>query len=102
MTELAKANPGPGNDQTNNIEIAKEQTVQAKQRVAELEKFFIPVKGIPDTNKIDPRALAFAVRETVSQLRAAAQAKSTILYSVIGVLVSVSAVAIVTFVLGKL
>jgi len=79
MTELAKANPGPGNDQTNNIEIAKAQTVQAKQRVAELEKFFVPVKGIPDTNKIDPRALAFAVRETVSQLRAAAQAKSVTL-----------------------
>jgi len=79
LKDLAQKPLGPGNDTVDNIKTAKEQTVQAKQRVAELEKFFVPVKGIPDTNKIDPRALAFAVRETVTQLRAAAQAKSVTL-----------------------
>lgn len=76
LKTLADKKPGPGDDVVTNIETAKVQTGQAKQRVAELEKFFIPVRGIPDTNKISDRMLAFAVRETVGQLRAAAQAKS--------------------------
>jgi len=76
LKTLADKKPGPGDDVVTNIETAKVQTRQARQRVVELEKFFIPVKGIPDTNKISDRMLAFAVRETVGQLRAAAQAKS--------------------------
>jgi hypothetical protein len=80
MKQFADKPIGPGNEQTNNIQAAKDQTEQAKQRVAELEKFFTPVKGIPDTNKFnDNRMMAFAVRETVSQLRAAAQAKAVTL-----------------------
>ncbi len=79
MKQFADKKPGPGNDQVDNIKTAREQTDQAKQRVAELEKFFTPVKGIPDTNKFNDRMLAFAVRETVSQLRKAAQEKSVIL-----------------------
>lgn len=75
MKLFADKKPGPGNEQTNNIQTAKDQTEQAKQRVAELEKFFTPVKGIPDTNKFNDRMLSAAVRETVSQLRAAAQSK---------------------------
>jgi hypothetical protein len=79
MRQLAGKNPGPGNDTVDNIKTAKDQTAQAKQRVAELEKFFTPVKSIPDTNKLDNRMLAFAVRETVSQLRRAAQDKGVVL-----------------------
>jgi hypothetical protein len=79
MKDFADKKPGPGNEQVDNIKTAKEQTEQAKQRVAELEKFFTPVKGIPDTNKFNDRMLSFAVRETVSQLRAAAQAKTVTL-----------------------
>jgi hypothetical protein len=84
LKQFADKKPGPGNDQINNIQTAKEQTEQAKQRVAELEKFFTPVKGIPDTNKFNDRALAFAVRETVGQLRAAAQAKAVTLPTTMG------------------
>jgi hypothetical protein len=84
MKQFADKNPGPGNDQVDNIKTAKEQTEQAKQRVAELEKFFTPVKSIPDTNKFNDRMLAFAVRETVSQLRAAAQAKAVTLPTTMG------------------
>jgi len=76
LKQFADKKPGPGNETVTNIDTAKVQTAQAKQRVDELEKFFTPVKGIPDTNKFNDRMLAFAVRETVGQLRAAAQAKS--------------------------
>lgn len=79
MKQLAGKSPGPGNDATNNIQTAKEQTEEAKKRVAELQKFFTPVKSIPDTNKLDNRMLAFAVRETVAQLRKGAQDKGVIL-----------------------
>jgi len=79
MKQLAGKNPGPGNETVDNIKTAKEQTEEAKKRVAELEKFFTPVKGIPDTNKLDNRMLAFAVRETVAQLRKEAQDKGVVL-----------------------
>jgi hypothetical protein len=72
-------NPGPGNETVDNIKAAKEQTDQVKQRVAQMEKFFTPVKGIPDTNKFSERAIAFAVRETVGQLRKAAQDKGVVI-----------------------
>ena len=79
MKQFADKKPGPGNETVNNIQTAKDQTEEAKKRVTELEKFFTPVKGIPDTNKFNDRMLAFAVRETVSQLRKAAQEKSVML-----------------------
>ena len=79
LKELADKPTGPGNDEVDNIKAAKEQTEQAKQRVLEMEKLFTPVRGIPETNKFNDRMLAFAVRETVSQLRSAAQAKTVTL-----------------------
>jgi len=79
MKQFADKKPGPGNETVDNIKTAKDQTQEAKKRVAELEKFFTPVKSIPDTNKLDNRMLAFAVRETVAQLRRAAQDKSVVL-----------------------
>ena len=64
---------GAGNDKVNNIEAAKEQTKEVQARVEEMRKFFVPVRGIPGTNHFDERMLAFAVRDTISQLRAAAK-----------------------------
>lgn len=84
MKQFADKKPGPGNETVPNIQTAKDQTQQAKQRVAELEKFFTPVKGVPDTNKFNDRMLAFAVRETVGQLRRAAQDKSVVLPAAMG------------------
>ena len=50
-----------------------------KVRVAEMETFFKPVPGIPNTNHFNDRALAFAVHDTISQLRASAQQHSVTL-----------------------
>jgi hypothetical protein len=63
----------------NNIEAAKEQTKEVQGRVAEMQKFFVPVRGIPNTNHITDRMLGSAVRDTVSQLRAAAQSHNVTL-----------------------
>lgn len=65
--------PNAGNDRVNNIDAARQQADQARQRVAAAEKYFLPIPSIPpSTNRLDDRALAFAVRETVAQLRSAA------------------------------
>jgi hypothetical protein len=79
MDAITKKSPGAGNNDVNNIEAAKEQTKEVEARVAEMRKFFVPVRGIPDTNHFDERRLAFAVRDTVSQLRAAAKDHSVAL-----------------------
>ncbi|HWC60975.1 MAG TPA: Amuc_1100 family pilus-like protein [Verrucomicrobiae bacterium] len=75
LKTLADKPFGPGNDKVNNIQAAKEQTEEVKKRVAEMEKFFTPIPSIPNTNHLNDRILAFAVRDTVSQIRAAAQAR---------------------------
>ena len=70
---------GPGNETVDNIKAAKDQTEEMKKRVGEMEKFFTPVPSIPNTNHFNDRMLAFAVRDTVSQLRASAQSRSVTL-----------------------
>jgi hypothetical protein len=68
----ATKSPNAGNDTVNNIEAAKDQTKQVKDRLALMEKFFTPIPGIPNTNKFDDRVLSRAVRDTIGQLRASA------------------------------
>jgi hypothetical protein len=63
---------GAGNENINNIDAAREETKEAQDRVAVARKFFLPIPGIPNTNRLDDRTLAFAVRETVAQLRVSA------------------------------
>jgi len=72
LSTFATKNPNAGNDKVNNIETAKEQTKEVQERVALMEKFFVPIPGIPNTNKFDDRVLSRAVRDTISQLRASA------------------------------
>jgi hypothetical protein len=72
-TQLSQI-PGVGTDTTTNIDLVKEQTGKVNERVAEMEKFFTPIPGIPNTNHFNDRALAFALHDTISQLRASAQA----------------------------
>jgi hypothetical protein len=79
LKTLADKNPGPGNDTVTNIDTARQQTREARQRVAEMEKFFTPVPGIPNTNHFNDRALAFALHDTISQLRSSAQAHNVTL-----------------------
>jgi hypothetical protein len=79
LRAFATKNPNAGNDAVNNIETAKEQTAQVKERVAQMEKFFVPIPSIPNTNKFDDRLLSRAVRDTISQLRASAQSHNVTL-----------------------
>jgi hypothetical protein len=79
MKTIADKPIGAGNETVNNIEAAKQQAKQVQVRVEEMRKFFVPVRGIPNTNHFDDRMLAFAVRDTVSQLRAAAQSHNVTL-----------------------
>jgi len=81
LANLAKKPVGAGNDKVNNIEAAKEQVQEVKKRVVEMDKFFEPVRSIPNTNHFEDRVLSSAVRDTVAQLRAAAQAHSVVLPS---------------------
>jgi len=79
LKTLADKPIGPGNSEIDNIKAAKDQTEEVKKRVAEMEKLFKPIRSIPDTNHFTDRMLAFAIRDTVNQLRAAAQAKNVTL-----------------------
>jgi hypothetical protein len=72
LAKIAAKPVGAGNDTVTNIDTAREQTKEVKERVALMEKFFTPVPGIPNTNKFDDRVLSRAVRDTVTQLRASA------------------------------
>src|SRR5665213_2398173 len=72
LLTIANKPLGAGNDTVTNIDSAKAQTLEVKQRVAEMEKFFTAVPGIPNTNHFNDRALAFALHDTISQLRASA------------------------------
>jgi hypothetical protein len=72
LSALATKNPGAGNEKVNNIETAREQAKDIKSRVADVRKFFTPVRSIPNTNHFDDRTLVFAVRDTIAQLRSGA------------------------------
>ena len=73
LTQLATKKPNAGNDTVNNTAAAREQAGEVKNRVADREKLFAPVRPIPNTtNHLEDRLLAGAVRDTISQLRASA------------------------------
>ena len=60
----------PGDDV---IQSVKEQTASVQERIATARKVFMSVPTIPPgTNRLDDRALGFAVRDTVAALRASA------------------------------
>ena len=79
LKQITGKSPGAGNETVTNIDAAKEQTTQVKARVAEMEKFFTPIAGIPNTNHFEDRALAFAVHETIARMRSAAQSRGVAL-----------------------
>lgn len=69
LEQFANENPGPSAE---NIQAARDESKDAKDRIAAAQKFFRPVPGIPNTNHFDDRMMAFAVRETVARLRSGA------------------------------
>src|ERR1700691_1351377 len=47
LQTLGEANPGPGNDQINNTEIARSQTQQIRDWVLSSGNYFQPIPAIP-------------------------------------------------------
>jgi hypothetical protein len=79
LKQIADKPVGAGNNTVTNIDAARAQAKEVKARVADMEKFFVPVRGIPNTNHFEDRVVASAVRDTVGQLRAAAVAHNVTL-----------------------
>jgi hypothetical protein len=76
---IAQKSSGAGNNTVNNIDTAREQTKEVRERIASARKFFRPVPSIPNTNHFDDRIMAFAVRETIARLRSGAAQHNVLL-----------------------
>src|SRR5215469_3888747 len=55
---------------TENIAEARKQVKQIQELNGSLRQYLSPIAPIPNTGKIDDRALASAIRDTIRQLRA--------------------------------
>src|SRR5436190_3086872 len=72
LQQISDKQPNAGDGKVDNIKTAREQAKEAQERSKTMRKFFIALPSIPNTNRIDDRALAFAVRDTIRQMRIAA------------------------------
>ncbi|HWD90722.1 MAG TPA: Amuc_1100 family pilus-like protein [Verrucomicrobiae bacterium] len=79
LESISGKNPGAGNNTVNNIETARTETKDVRERIATARKFFRPVPSIPNTNHFDDRMMAFAVRETIARLRSSAAQHNVLL-----------------------
>ena len=68
-SQLNEINNKPITPNKENVEAARNQVKDIETLNNSLHKFLSPISPIPNTGKIDDRTLAFAVRETISQLR---------------------------------
>ncbi|MGA2867823.1 MAG: hypothetical protein ABSF34_01495 [Verrucomicrobiota bacterium] len=71
LQTLGQANPGPGNDQINNTEIARSQTEQIRDWVLSSGNYFLPIDAIPP-DSVTSETFAAALRRTVAQLQSEA------------------------------
>lgn len=71
LQTLGQANPGPGNDQTNNTEIARSQTQQIRDWILSSGNYFQPIPAIP-ADSVTSETFASALRRTVAQLQSEA------------------------------
>jgi hypothetical protein len=71
LQTLGEANPGPGNDQINNTEIARTQTQQIRDWVLSSGNYFLPIDAIPP-DSVTSETFAAALRRTVAQLQSEA------------------------------
>lgn len=78
LDQLAKASPNPGNEQVNNIEIAREQEAHARNLIARERGHFAPISPIPSTtnNAVSKEEFASALRRTIDELTHDADAAS--------------------------
>ncbi len=78
LNNLARQNPGPGNDTINNTEIAKDQYKQIRDWIASGSGYFRPIPPIP-ADSVTSETFAAALRRTVSQLQKEADDASVVL-----------------------
>jgi len=78
LKDLSGKNPGPGNDQNNNTEIARDQEKQVSRWIASSGDYFQPIPAIPQS-PVTSETFAAALRRTVAQLQGEADGASVIL-----------------------
>ena len=78
LNNLAGQNPGPGNEATNNTDIAREQYQQIRDWIASGSGYFQPIPAIP-AGSVTSETFAAALRLTISQLQKEADAASVAL-----------------------
>jgi hypothetical protein len=81
LDKLVLADPNPGNDLTNNIEIARQQEAKVRAAIKKQRAYFVPIPPIPNpTNRIVTKEdYASSLRRTVDELQRAAEAASVTL-----------------------
>jgi hypothetical protein len=78
LDELAKVNPNPGNDQINNIDIARQQEKEVLAMIDREKKHFSLIAPIPNTTNqvVAKEEFASALRRTIDELTHDANAAS--------------------------
>jgi hypothetical protein len=78
LTRLGGQKPHPGNDKVDNIKTAREQTETLNDYIKKERATFRPIASIPDisSNKISNKDFARELRNTVADLRRAADQQS--------------------------
>jgi hypothetical protein len=81
LQTLNNENPSPGNDKVNNIQAAREQERQLRERIQQAKQYFQPILPIPNPTNgvVTSEALAAALRRTIDQLQREADSASVTL-----------------------
>jgi hypothetical protein len=79
LQELASQQPQPGNKQTDNTQIARDQDKQLHDWIAQAGQYFKPIPPIPAGAAITSAAYAEALRQTIDTLQHEADNASVIL-----------------------
>ena len=69
LGELNKQNPHPGDDKTDNVTAATNQTASVRRFILQTTNVFQQAPAIPASANVDSGALAAAMRQTVDQMR---------------------------------
>lgn len=71
LDDIGKKSPTPSPE---NVEAANKEAKRARELAVGLRKHLVPIPSIPNTNNVDDKSLAAAVRDTVRQMAASAEA----------------------------
>ena len=74
LSDAAKKKPSPGNDKTNNIAAADEQTKQLKDWIDQAKNYFQPVPRVPASGPLSNESFERALIATIKQLQDTAAA----------------------------